>query len=108
MRSLVCPLSIALLSLILLPTLGAAATTAQTTDFIATAKSRAKTPEALEALRNGPNEEFYRWGEELCNWVRSGKASTDQAQENLAEFFGPDLASALAFAARKHICPDLR
>lgn len=75
--------------------------------FIAIAKSRVKSAEAADALRAGPAEEFARWGKETCNWVRIGKATFPEVTENLAEFFGDDLAQALVFSARKVICPEL-
>lgn len=78
------------------------------TEFIAVAKSQLKTAEAVAALRDGPPEEYFRWGEQGCMWVRTGKANFEQVTENLASFFGEDLSAALVFAARKTVCPELK
>lgn len=84
-----------------------AATTNQVSAFMAVATSHAQTDEALAALKVGPDTEYYRWGEETCTWVRMGKSSLADTEANLGEFFGPDLASALVFAAVTVICPDI-
>lgn len=84
-----------------------AAANSKVLEFIALAKSNVKTTVAAEALRDGPPEEFFRWGEEACNWVRNGNANFADTTSNLAEFYGDDLAAAIVFAARKAICPEL-
>jgi hypothetical protein len=98
-----------LVALILsMPGVASPAPSSNVLEFIALAKSRAKTSEAAEALRTGPPEEFFRWGEGACDWVRKGKADFAATTSNLAEFFGDDLAAAIVFAARKVSCPELK
>jgi hypothetical protein len=99
-------LYLASLLLSLAPHVAIAATELQVSSFIAAAKTHAKTDEALAALQAGPEDEFYRWGEETCTWLRLGKSNVTNTEANLAEFFGPDLASALVFAALNVICPE--
>jgi len=101
-------LQLAFLILALTPVAAPAATADQVTAFIAAAKAHAKSDEALAALQAGPGAEYYRWGEETCTWVRLGKSSLIDTEANLAAFFGPDLASALVFAALQVICPKAR
>lgn len=101
-------LQLAFLILALTPVAAPAATTDRVAAFIAVARAHAKTDEALAALQAGPDAEYYRWGEETCTWVRLGKSSLVDTEANLAEFFGPDLASALVFAALQVICPEAR
>jgi len=84
-----------------------AATADQISAYMAAATAYAQTDEALAALKAGPAAEYYRWGEETCNWVRVGKSSLADTETNLAEFFGTDLAAALVFAAVEVICPEL-
>lgn len=84
------------------------ATPEQVEQFSALLKSRVSTPEAIEAVRDTPPAEYARWGEEVCNWVRIGKADFDATQANLASFFGDDLSAAIVFAARRVICPELQ
>lgn len=85
-----------------------AATPEQVEQFNALLKSKVSTPEAIEAVRDAPPGEFARWGEEVCNWVRIGKADFPATQVNLAAFFGDDLSAAIVFAARRVICPELK
>jgi len=101
-------LRLALLILALAPVAAPAATAEHVIAFIAAAKTHARTDEALAALQAGPEAEYYRWGEETCTWVRLGKSSLLDTEANLAAFFGPDLASALVFAALQVICPEAR
>jgi hypothetical protein len=98
---------LAWLLLALAPVALQAATADQVSAYMAAATAHARTDEALAALKAGPDAEYYRWGEETCTWVRMGKSSLAETEANLAEFFGPDLASALLFAARKVICPEV-
>ena len=88
------------------PALGA--TPEQVEQFNALLKSRVSTPEAIEAVRDTPPAEYARWGEEVCNWVRIGKADFAATQANLEAFFGEDLSAAIVFAARRVICPELQ
>jgi len=85
-----------------------AATPEQVERFGALVKSRVTTPEAIEAVRDTPPAEFARWGEEVCNWVRIGKADFDATEANLASFFGEDLSAAIVYAARQVTCPELK
>ena len=98
----------ALLVLALASGAAIAATADQVPDYMAAAASHVKTDEARAALKAGPPAEYYRWGGEICTWTRLGKSSLAETQANLAQFFGPDLASALVFAALKVICPEVR
>lgn len=84
------------------------ATPEQIEQFNALLKSQVKTTEAIEAVRDTPPGEYARWGEEVCTWVRIGKADFVATQANLAEFFGDDLSAAIVFAARRVICPELK
>ncbi len=84
------------------------ATPEQVDQFSALLKSRVTTPEAIEAVRDTPPAEFARWGEEVCNWVRIGKADFDATEANLAAFFGEDLSAAIVYAARRVTCPELK
>ena len=84
-----------------------AATDPNVQRFNELAMSRVKTTEAKQALREGSPEDFHRWGKETCNWVKIGKANFAQVTENLAQFFGEDLAGALVYAARAVVCPEL-
>jgi hypothetical protein len=84
------------------------ATPEQVDQFSALLKSRVTTPDAIAAVRDTPPAEYARWGEEVCNWVRIGKANFPDTQANLASFFGDDLSAAIVFAARQVICPDLQ
>jgi hypothetical protein len=75
--------------------------------FVAEAARRLPPGEALDALRAGPAEEYYRWGAEICSELANG--TRDEAiVGNLAEFFGKELATALVGASRKVICPRTR
>jgi hypothetical protein len=85
-----------------------AATPEQVERFGALLKSRVSTPEAIEAARDTPPGEYARWGEEVCNWVRIGKADFPATQPNLAAFFGDDLSAAIVYAARQVMCPELK
>ncbi|MBW8469981.1 MAG: hypothetical protein K0M67_17085 [Thiobacillus sp.] len=84
------------------------ATPEQIEQFGALLKSQVKTTEAIEAVRDAPPGEHARWGEEVCTWVRIGKADFAATQTNLAAFFGDDLSAAIVFAARRVICPELK
>lgn len=101
------PLLIGLCQL-LLATAAQAATPEQVEQFSALLKTQVHTPEAIEAVRDTPPAEYARWGEEVCNWVRIGKADFAATQENLAAFFGDDLSAAIVYAARRVICPELK
>ena len=85
-----------------------AATPEQVEQFSALLKSKVSTPEAIEAARDTPPGEYARWGEEVCNWVRIGKADFPATQANLASYFGDDLSAAIVYAARQVICPELK
>lgn len=85
-----------------------AATPEQVDQFSALLKSKVNTPEAIEAVRDTPPGEYARWGEEVCNWVRIGKADFPATEANLAAFFGDDLSAAIVYAARRVICPELK
>ena len=85
-----------------------AATPEQIERFGALVKSRVTTPEAIQAVRDTPPGEYARWGEEVCNWVRIGKADFPATQANLAAFFGDDLSAAIVYAARQVVCPELK
>ena len=98
---------LAWLLLALTPVAAQAATAGQVATYMAAATAHAQTDEARAALKAGSDAEYYRWGEETCTWVRMGKSSRAETEANLAEFFGPDLASALVFAAETVICPDI-
>lgn len=84
------------------------ATPEQVDRFSAIVKSRVTTPDAIAAVRDTPPAEYARWGEEVCNWVRIGKANFPDTQANLASFFGDDLSAAIVYAAQQVICPDLK
>lgn len=84
------------------------ATPEQIERFHTLLKSRVSTPDAMAAVRDTPPAEYARWGEEVCNWVRIGKADFAATEANLASFFGDDLSAAIVFAARQVICPELR
>ena len=85
-----------------------AATPEQVERFGTLLKGRVTTPEAIEAARDTPPGEYARWGEEVCNWVRIGKADFPATQANLAAFFGDDLSAAIVYAARQVMCPELK
>jgi hypothetical protein len=66
-----------------------------------------KPGEAMAALEEGPADEFYRWGQEICGELEQG-TDRESIVGNLANFWGPDLSTALVGASLEVICPDLR
>ncbi|MCB1918020.1 MAG: hypothetical protein KDG52_20205 [Rhodocyclaceae bacterium] len=90
-----------------LPAASHAGSGAPLAEFLDAAQGFATTPAAVDALREGPGAEFYRWGDQACEWVRLGRADFDATTANYAEFWGEDLARAPVLAARQVICPEL-
>jgi hypothetical protein len=88
--------------------LGTAASDSKVSEFIAAAESHLKPGEALDALRAGPPEEYFRWGEGICEHLRGGWTPKQLIEGNLDQFFGPELSVALVLAAQQVICPDQR
>lgn len=75
--------------------------------FIAAAATKLKPSEALDALKNGPPEEYFRWGEGICSELRRGRSYDQLITGNLDQFFDSELSVALVHASRTVICADL-
>jgi hypothetical protein len=56
-------------------------------------------------MANAPQEEFYLWGSEICAQLKAGQPE-NLVTDSLAEFFGPNLGSALFGSAKETICPE--
>lgn len=74
--------------------------------FVAAAATRLQPGEALTALNAGPPEEYFRWGEGICRELKAGRIEKQVIEGNLDQFFGPELAGALVYAAKTVICPE--
>lgn len=85
-----------------------AATNPKVSEFITAAESHLQPGEALDALKAGPPEEYFRWGKGICDYLRAGWTPKKLIKGNLDQFFGPDLSVALVLAAQQVICPDQR
>ena len=74
--------------------------------YIDAVRTRLGTDEAREALDAAPADDFYRWGKDMCGWLRRGFTQKQLIEGNMDAFFGPDLGPALVEAAVEVICPE--
>jgi hypothetical protein len=53
-------------------------------------------------------QELYRWGKGICDFFKSGMSERELIEDNMDQFWGKELGTAIVKAAHKVICPEIK
>lgn len=76
--------------------------------FIAEISNQLGVGARFRARDTQETQELYRWGKGMCDYLKLGMSEQELIEDNMDQFWGKELGTAIVKAAHIVICPEIK